>query len=427
VARSRGRQEQPTRRASAPGFLSAAEREFLNAAVARLIPADDLGAGAREAGCTEFIDRQVAGPYGQAETLYMQGPWAEGTETQGFQSRLTPAQSYRIGIAAVDEYCRGSYAGKSCRDLVPAEQDAPLTGPENGAIELSGIKSKSFFEMLLQNTLEGFWSDPIYGGNRDFVGWNLIGFPGARYDYSKSHRQGRRALSTSTCRPERPQRLVISRLISEGTCAMATKLPSVDVLLVGFGWTGAIAAQELTDAGLEVLALERGAWRDTPTDFATTFSPDELRYTFRNTLFQQPAHDTLSFRNNLPETALPMGKLGSFLPGSGVGGAGVHWHGQTWRFLPSDVRMRSHNLERYGKKFFAADMTVQDWGVTFDDLEPHYDRFEYLCGISGKAGNLRTSNHLQGHPESAEKDRKNASFCIILSRARHPPTSTKLQ
>jgi gluconate 2-dehydrogenase gamma chain len=170
-------------RVAAPGFLSPAEREFLDAAVARLIPTDDLGAGAREAGCTEFIDRQLAGPYGRAETLYMQGPWQEGTETQGFQSRLTPARSYRIGIAAVEEYCRSSYASKSFRDLVPAEQDALLTGLETGAIELSGINAKEFFEMLLQNTLEGFWSDPIYGGNRDFVGWNLIGFPGARYDY----------------------------------------------------------------------------------------------------------------------------------------------------------------------------------------------------------------------------------------------------
>jgi gluconate 2-dehydrogenase alpha chain len=187
---------------------------------------------------------------------------------------------------------------------------------------------------------------------------------------------------------------------------MAKKLPSVDVLLVGFGWTGAITAQELTDAGLEVLALERGAWRDTPTDFATTFSPDELRYSFGNALFQQPAHDTLSFRNNLAQTALPMRKLGSFLPGSGVGGAGVHWNGQTWRFLPSDFRMRSHNLERYGKKFIPDDMTIQDWGVTFNDLEPHYDRFEYLCGISGKAGNLHGEVQQGGNPFEGPRSRE---------------------
>jgi gluconate 2-dehydrogenase gamma chain len=169
---------------SAPGFLSPAEREFIDAAVARLIPADDSGPGAREAGCTDFIDRQLAGPYGRAESLYMQGPWQEGTSSQGFQSRLTPAQAYREGIAAVEECCRRTYAGKPFSKLALGEQDALLTALETGTADLTDTDGRAFFEMLLQNTLEGFWSDPLYGGNRDFIGWNLIGFPGARYDYS---------------------------------------------------------------------------------------------------------------------------------------------------------------------------------------------------------------------------------------------------
>src|SRR3546814_15842458 len=101
---------------------------------------------------------------------------------------------------------------------------------------------------------------------------------------------------------------------------MARKLPSVDVVLVGFGWTGAILGQELTDAGLQVLALERGGWRDTATDFPVTFAQDELRYYFRHELFQEPARETLTFRNNTDQTALRMRWLGSFLPGTGVGG-----------------------------------------------------------------------------------------------------------
>ena len=84
-----------------------------------------------------------------------------------------------------------------------------------------------------------------------------------------------------------------------------------------------------------------------------------------------------------------MRHLGSFLPGAGVGGAGVHWNGQTWRFLPTDFKIRSHTEARYGKKFIPADMTIQDWGVTYDELEPYYDKFEYLCGISGQAGNIQ--------------------------------------
>ena len=117
---------------------------------------------------------------------------------------------------------------------------------------------------------------------------------------------------------------------------MATTLKSVDAVLVGFGWTGAIMGQELCDAGLDVLALERGPWRDTATDFATGFAQDELRYMWRHHLFQNVTYDTLTFRNNADQEALPMRRLGAFLLGTGVGSGGVHWNGQIWRFLPSD-------------------------------------------------------------------------------------------
>jgi gluconate 2-dehydrogenase alpha chain len=187
---------------------------------------------------------------------------------------------------------------------------------------------------------------------------------------------------------------------------MARKLPSVDVALVGFGWTAAILGQELTDAGLNVVAFERGGWRDTSTDFAVTYAQDELRYYWRQALFQEPARETLTFRNTREQTALPMRKLGSFLPGSGVGGAGVHWNGQTFRFLPSDFVARSHNIERYGAKALPADMTVQDWGVTYDELESYYDKFEYLCGISGRAGNLQGKIQEGGNPFEGVRSRE---------------------
>ena len=187
---------------------------------------------------------------------------------------------------------------------------------------------------------------------------------------------------------------------------MAEKLKPVDAVLVGFGWTGAIMGQELADAGLNVLALERGEWRDTPTDFAPTFAQDELRYYWRYALFQPPAHETLTIRNNPSQVALPMRHLGSFLPGINVGGAGVHWNGQTWRFLPSDFVACSHNLQRYGKDAIPDDMTIQDWGVSYDELEPHYDKFEYLCGISGKAGNLKGQIQQGGNPFEGARQRE---------------------
>lgn len=187
---------------------------------------------------------------------------------------------------------------------------------------------------------------------------------------------------------------------------MATKLASVEVLLVGFGWTGAILAQELTDSGLQVLALERGPWRDTPTDFPVSFVQDELRYSQRHAQFQDLAHDTLTFRNAISQTALPMRRPGSFLLGTGAGGSGVHWNGQSWRFLPSDFQMRSHNLERYGAKCIPEGMSIQDWGVTYTELEPYYEQFEYLCGVGGKAGNLRGLIQDGGNPFEGPRQRE---------------------
>ena len=186
---------------------------------------------------------------------------------------------------------------------------------------------------------------------------------------------------------------------------MATRLKSVDVVLVGFGWTASILAQELTDAGLQVLAIERGKFRDTVPDFATTHIQDELKYAVRNGLFEEPARETVTFRNSLDQTALPMRHLGSFLPASGVGGAGIHWNGQHWRFLPTDFKIRSHTEARYGKNFIPSDMTIQDWGVTYEELEPYYDKFEYLCGISGRAGNIQDKIQPGGNPFEGPRTR----------------------
>ena len=131
---------------------------------------------------------------------------------------------------------------------------------------------------------------------------------------------------------------------------MAMKLPAKDVVIIGLGWTGAILANELTDQGLDVVAIERGPWRDTATAFNIGYAPDELRYAVRLDLFQRPAQDTLTFRNNDSQTALPIRQFGSFIPGNGVGGAGVHWNGVTValqpdRFPPSQP---SHRALRRG-------------------------------------------------------------------------------
>jgi gluconate 2-dehydrogenase alpha chain len=186
---------------------------------------------------------------------------------------------------------------------------------------------------------------------------------------------------------------------------MAQRLKEVDVVLVGMGWTGAIFAKELTDAGHTVVGLERGRMHDTVPDWQAPGMHDELRYGVRLDMMIDPSRETLSFRNRPDERALPIRHLGSFLPGTDVGGAGVHWNGQTYRFLPSDFRLRSHYTERYGRDVLSPDLTVQDWGVTYDELEPHFDMFEKVCGIGGVAGNLRGERRAGGNPyEGARSD-----------------------
>jgi gluconate 2-dehydrogenase gamma chain len=164
-------------------FFTPGEATFIEAAVARLIPKDELGPGAREAGVPAFLDRQLAGTYGRAQRWYMLGPWRPGTDSQGYQSRLTPAQMYRFAIKAIDERLRRERQGKSFAELSAEEQDKTLQAMEEGQFEVQGVSVQAFFGQLLQNTIEGFFSDPIYGGNRDMAGWKMIGIPGARYDY----------------------------------------------------------------------------------------------------------------------------------------------------------------------------------------------------------------------------------------------------
>ncbi|WP_286230217.1 GMC family oxidoreductase [Neobacillus mesonae] len=166
---------------------------------------------------------------------------------------------------------------------------------------------------------------------------------------------------------------------------MVRKLPKADVVVIGVGWAGGIIASELTKKGLNVVGLERGKERKTEDYFMVH---DELRYALRYDLMQDLSKETITFRGKERIRALPMRQYGSFLIGDGLGGAGVHWNGQTFRFLPYDFEIRSKTIERYGKNKIPAGMTLHDWGITYDELEPYYDKFEKTCGISGEENPL---------------------------------------
>jgi gluconate 2-dehydrogenase gamma chain len=167
-------------------FLTPNEVAAVEAVVDRLIPADHLSPSGKDAGCAVFIDRQLAGSFGSSSRLYMKGPFQAGLPTQGYQGELTPSGRYRLGLKALDDHARATYQGKTFAQLSAAQQDEVLEGMESGKVVLKlarGFDTRTFFELLLQNTMEGFFADPLYGGNRNMVSWKMIGFPGARYDY----------------------------------------------------------------------------------------------------------------------------------------------------------------------------------------------------------------------------------------------------
>jgi|ERR1700733_3844590 gluconate 2-dehydrogenase gamma chain len=167
-----------------PTFFTKAEWAFINAAVGRLIPSDSNGPGGVDAGVPAFLDRQMELPYGHGAFAYMQGPFQPNAPVSlGYQLPLTPRELYRLGIAAADEASRQS-SGRRFFELEVALQDRFLTALETGTVQLSGLPAKAFFTQLWGNVREGYFADPLYGGNRGMVGWKLIGFPGARADFT---------------------------------------------------------------------------------------------------------------------------------------------------------------------------------------------------------------------------------------------------
>lgn len=155
-------------------FFNPGEAVFIEAAVARLIPRDELGPGALEAGVPAYIDRELAGAWGAGERLYRSGPWRQGTPSQGYQLPFTPAELFRHALRGVDP---------GFAQMPPQQQDAYLEALEKEKRDLGGVPSDVFFKALLTATIEGFFSDPAYGGNRGMAGWKLIGFPGAYANY----------------------------------------------------------------------------------------------------------------------------------------------------------------------------------------------------------------------------------------------------
>jgi gluconate 2-dehydrogenase gamma chain len=162
--------------------LTATEHAFIVAAVDTLIPADELSPSGSACGVATFIDHQLAGAYGTGARLYRQGPFPKAKPELGYQLALNPREFFRAGIESANDWTRQTY-GKDFDRLSEQEREAALQAMEADKAQFPGFSSRMFFDALLQIAMEGFFSDPIYGGNRDMAGWRMVGYPGLPATY----------------------------------------------------------------------------------------------------------------------------------------------------------------------------------------------------------------------------------------------------
>jgi gluconate 2-dehydrogenase gamma chain len=162
--------------------LTPAERAFLTVAADTLIPGDNLSPSGGNCGVVDFIARQLGTAWGEGAGLYREGPVLPGKPEYGYQLALTPRELLKRGIAAAGAWSRATH-GKDFVALPDAERIAALQAFEQGTAQFADVPAKDFFEALLALTMEGFFADPIHGGNRDCASWRMIGYPGQPANY----------------------------------------------------------------------------------------------------------------------------------------------------------------------------------------------------------------------------------------------------
>jgi gluconate 2-dehydrogenase gamma chain len=165
-------------------FFNVTEAAFIEAACERLIPLTADGVGALGAGVPNYLDKQLGGAWGAGERLYRSGPWISGSASQGYQLPFTPAELFHNALRAINHNLEAS--GTPFPTMSADAQDSFLKSLELGGADLNGVPANVFFDMLLKMTVEGFFADPVYGGNLNMAAWRMIGFPGAYADYYDS-------------------------------------------------------------------------------------------------------------------------------------------------------------------------------------------------------------------------------------------------
>src|SRR5919199_148487 len=332
----------------------------------RLFPADESGPGATEIGVLSYVDRALAGAY------------------------RDKVEAYRVGLATLDRVAR-TRCGQPFAGCAPEQQDALISELEAGTLPDFRVPSqRDFLQMLRLHLQEGLFADPAYGGNRDKQGWRFLGHPGFWFENSAEENLATEPVTKGGI----IQSLADVGYALDGGPREPVEIPGydpqrgaeppsgpVDVVLVGVGAAGALAASILTRAGLRVVGLEAGPWR-TKRDFV----PDELgsAYYCRGGMGPKFLSETPRWRRNAGEPACEATfTLGRMM--NGVGGSVIHWGAALRRCHPHHFRYLTYVREKYGEQVLPEGHTLVDWPVTYDDLEPYYTEVEYHIGVAGKA------------------------------------------
>src|SRR5918911_2598012 len=349
-----------------PALLALSVHDARTAAAVfeRLFPASAGEPGATDIGVVTYVDRALAGAY--ADKL----------------------EVYRRGLAALDCGARDAY-GAPFAGCAPAQQDALIAGLERGDLaNFHTPPQQDFFALLLAHLQEGLFADPAYGGNRDKLGWKVLGHPGVWLENSAEEnlspepvtKGGKiQALEDLGYTLHGPETAAVDIPGYDPQRGALPPAPEADVVIVGLGGMGGIVAPILTRAGLRVVALEAGPWRS-----KETFIPDELgaAYYCRATMGPKFARETPRWRRNEDEaTREATFSLGRMM--NAVGGSVMHYGAWPRRYHPHHFQTLASVRERGMAHLLPPDCTLADWPVTYDELEPYYTRLEDLVGVAG--------------------------------------------
>lgn len=345
--------------------LNPYEARIAAAIFERMFPGDELGPGAVAIGVVDYLDRALAGAY------------------------RDQSEAYRVGLATFDRIARERY-GAPFADCSPDRQDALIAALEAGTLaELRSPPPRELFAMLRAHLQEGLFADPAHGGNRGKLGWKFLGHTGVWFENTAEENLA----AAPVTKGGEIRSLADVGFALGGGPREPTNIPGydpqrggeppggpADVVLVGVGAAGALAATVLARAGLRVVGLEAGPWR-TKRDFV----PDELgsAYYCRGGMGPKFLSETPTWRRNEAEPS----RAGTFTLGrmmNSVGGSVIHWGGALRRCHPHHFKYLTHARERWGERALPDGHTLADWPLSYDDLEPYYTRLEHEIGVAGE-------------------------------------------